>query len=248
MDRRPCGLSFSVYRKPTNTGRYLHRDSSHPLSVFKGLVRTLATRAQRISSDDQLQTEKKNVMRSLRMSGFLDSECRKWWTPCRRRGNDDSIVRPKFQGSLPYVPCVSERIRGVLKSVGVNVALKPSRSLKSVLVRKRPDQPRVLGLVYHVPCPEPGCSWSYTGETGRTLEERKKEHARSVTSMDVQRSELARHVFESDHRVNLEQMSMVERETDWRRRVVKEAIWTKRHQSHNQTKHSLSAFWDVSKY
>ena len=73
-----------------------------------------------------------------------------------------------------------------------------------------------------------------------------KEHQRAIRELDVDRSEIARHVFESDHRVDVEQVQVVDKEPQWRRRTVKEAIWTKHHGSFNKTKHSLSDQWCLS--
>ena len=57
--------------------------------------------------------------------------------------------------------------------------------------------------------------------------------------MDVDRTELARYTFESDHQVNLSAMKIVDREPNWKKRMVKEALWTRKFNSFNHTKHSL---------
>ena len=49
------------------------------------------------------------------------------------------------------------------------------------------------------------------------MEVRKKEHIKAVKDIAVSRSEVARHVFGSDHRVDFESMQVVERESVWRR-------------------------------
>ena len=54
------------------------------------------------------------------------------------------------------------------------------------------------------------------------MEVRKKEHIKAVKDIAVSRSEVARHVFESDHRVDFESMQVVERESVWRRRIIKQ--------------------------
>ena len=95
-----------------------------------------------------------------------------------------------------------------------------------MLVRKRPADPLVHGAVYNITCTD--CSWNYVGETGRTIEERRKEHLRMVKELDTQRSEVARHVAEDGHRVKLEDMKIIEKEPNWKRRIVKEALWTKK--------------------
>ena len=69
-----------------------------------------------------------------------------------------------------------------------------------MVVRKRFQDPVVLGSVYRVACAE--CDFKYVGETGRTLQERMLEHRRAVRNFDGT-SELAMHVAETGHGVDL---------------------------------------------
>lgn len=73
-----------------------------------------------------------------------------------------------------------------------------------------------------------------------------KEHRRAIRELDVERSEIARHVFESDNAVDVSKVGIIDKEAQWRRRVVKEAIWSKRLASSNRTKFSLGDLWVLS--
>ena len=85
---------------------------------------------------------------------------------------------------------------------------------------------------------------SHAGETGRPLEERKKEHVRTVRELDVDRSELAEHVHETDHKTSFDDMHCLEREDSWKRRITKEALWTRTVKSANRTKTDIGRFYD----
>ena len=52
-------------------------------------------------------------------------------------------------------------------------------------------------------------------KTGSFLQERRKEHKKAVKEVDIMRSEVARHVFESDHKADFENMVVIDREADW---------------------------------
>ena len=121
------------------------------------------------------------------------------------------------------------------------MAMKPTRTLRSLLVKKRPAPSKTFGVVYVIKCSD--CSWNYVGETGRSLQERQKEHSRAIRDMDVDRSEIARHAVETGHRVDPMAAAVVDKDSDWRRRVIKEAVWTKKLGGSNHVKHDIGAVW-----
>ena len=93
------------------------------------------------------------------------------------------------------------------------------------------------------------CEWSYVGESGRTVEERMKEHKRAICDLDIERSEIARHVFESDHTVDVSRvsnLSILDKEPQWRKKIIKEAIWSKHFAFSNRAKFSLGDVWNLS--
>ena len=242
--RRVSGsLRFSIHRKAAHTNRYLHRHSSHPEGVFKGLVQSLSKRAQMICSGEDLEKEKKLVVGSLQANGFSGAECRRWWPPSKPVRASAGREKKRFKGSIPYVPGTSEKIRRVLREAGIHVGLKPISTLRKQLVKKRPIPAKKFGVVYQLCCASEGCQWRYVGETGRTMENRRQEHIRAVRNLDVTRSEVAQHVHEESHQVDMDGMEVLDRERDWRKRTVKEALWTKKLSSSNRTKHVLSDFW-----
>ena len=218
----------------------MNRLSCHPPSVFKGLVRSLGLRAKRLCSSDRLASERANLHDVLIRNGFSRRECRPLQSP-------PSSVTETFDpplASIPYVPVVGERIKKMLSEFSIPIALRPQKTLRSLLVKKRPSPALVLGSVYQLSCSEPQCSFSYVGETGRPLEERRKEHVRAVRDLDIDRSELAKHVLESDHRIAFDDMLCLDRESGWRRRITKEALWTRKLKSANKTKTDVGRFYD----
>ena len=84
----------------------------------------------------------------------------------------------------------------------------------------------------------------HVGETGRPLEERKKEHLRAVRELDVDRSELAKHVHETNHKIPFDDKRCLEREDSWKRRITKVALWARKVKSANRTKTDTGRFYD----
>ena len=81
---------------------------------------------------------------------------------------------------LPYVKGVSERIEKVCRQLNIKTVFKSNGTLRQTLMRvknRRPEEAR-RGVVYEVPCRD--CNRTYIGETGRSLQERLKEHRYAV--------------------------------------------------------------------
>ena len=124
-------IFVTVYRKPTNTDKYLdfdlHRHVQHKCAV----ARTLLDRATSIPSTDEEKTvEVQHVNATLKANGyparFIDSfKSRK---PCERQGNQ-AVTRNLV--ILPYAKGASEKITRVLNQHNIKVAHKPIRTIGS---------------------------------------------------------------------------------------------------------------------
>ena len=243
IDRNGDTPVFSVYRKSTHSNLYLHRSSCHPRSVFPGVIRSLGLRASRVCSDSKLQEELLNIKSALVSNGYGESEVNGCLSKLKTAGNKQDDL-PKISGSIPFVPGVSNLIKSRLAGFGVNIALKPSSTLNDLLVRKRPSPPLRLGSVYRIKCGHHDCGFSYVGESSRPIEKRKSEHVKMIRELDVDRSELAKHVVYSDHKIDIDSMEVVDKERSWKKRIVKESLWSKHFRSGNKTKIDIGNFYD----
>ena len=61
----------------------------------------------------------------------------------------------------------------------------------------------------------------------------------------VQRSEVARHAIEEGYRVRVEEMKIIEKESNWKRRItlIKEALWTRKLEGSNKVNFEISGAW-----
>lgn len=242
IDRSGDTPMFSVHRKPTHSNLYLNRSSCHPSSVFPGLIRSLSLRASRLCSDSTLEDELRTIKSILVANGFRGTEVDRHMSL-----SDDTHKRPALPpvtSSIPFVPGVSNVIKSKLAEFGIDIALKPSRTLGSLVTRKRPSPALCLGSVYQVNCGENNCTFSYVGESARPIDKRKMEHIRNIRDMDTDRSEMAKHVMESGHSIDIDSMKVIDRESCWRKRIVKESLWTRKLDSSNKTKIDLGSFYN----
>ena len=86
--------------------------------------------------------------------------------------------------SVPYVHGLSEEVKRIFGHTTVQVILKGTNILKSILMHPKDRIPSQLkqNIVYIWPCQDENCNLPYLGESGRCLENRVKEHNSHVTS------------------------------------------------------------------
>ena len=77
----------------------------------------------------------------------------------------DSLQRPMVV--IPYVENVSEAVARIMRKHNVPVAMKPYKTLKTVLVHPKDKEEKedLTECVYKVPCAN--CDKTYVGENGR---------------------------------------------------------------------------------
>ena len=127
---------------------------------------------------------------------------------------------------LPYVKGVSEKIKHGCHQMGVRAVFKSCHTLRQTLTKvknKRQDELKSR-TVYEVPCKV--CDKVYIGETGRSLNDRIKEHKYAVRTGN-KKNGIAVHVQESDHPVDWSSAKLrVNEQHLWKRKML-EAIHIK---------------------
>ena len=85
-----------------------------------------------------------------------------------------------------------------------------------------------------LPNPLLGLRQVILGETGRTLKTRLTEHQRNCRNGEVQRSGVAQHSIEDDHRIDWKESVVIDREMNLYKRRVKEALYIWKFPKFNQ--------------
>ena len=121
---------------------------------------------------------------------------------------DTTTTNPQF-ASIPYVQGTSEAIKRLLAPLGVKTSFQPTNTLRNMLVHPKDPMPteKKSGVVYCIPCGS--CPQTYIGQTGRTLEQRLKEHKKSVGDENITTSALAEHVQKTGHPIEWTQTEVV---------------------------------------
>ena len=184
-----------------------------------GVVRTLVGRAETIVSEDEAKSsEIERVRRSLAVCGY-----KRWsWNTANKKKEDQQkkdTQRSQCKGSvtLPYIAGVSEKLQRIMRNYGIITHIKPQNTIRSQLVAPK-DKTKTIdkaGIVYNIQCTD--CPSEYTGESARPLRARLDEHKRSSSPVGA-------HIAETAHQVDWDKVQVLDREDDWYRRGVREAI------------------------
>jgi hypothetical protein len=132
---------------------------------------------------------------------------------------------------IPYVAGLSEAIRRVGNTVGIKTVFSSGDTFKKRLTHVKPKgKGKEKDLIYKIPCE---CGAKYIGETGRPLDIRVSEHQRSWLKLDREREKegdeaatsslLASHAVEHIHQVNWEEVTILSKESNIRKRKIHEA-------------------------
>ena len=111
--------------------------------------------------------------------------------------------KPTGYVTLPYVSGITDALRRILQKHNIRVTTKPLRTLQQTFPSPKYQVPpeRRTNVVYNIPCLD--CSWSYVGETGRSIETRKKEHIWNVKNYK-KGSNIANHAWENNHNIDID--------------------------------------------
>jgi len=203
-------------------------------------VSCLKKRALTLCSPSEVPAELRHLRAALSRNGYTKKDLsqlnsRRSKAPRKRNTEAKRVV-------IPFVPGLSHKVSRCFRKAGVNVVYRPPPTIRSIISRKKPQQQESLGVVYRIPCGF--CSWSYVGETGRTLSERLKEHKRAVRNMSAS-SEISNHGLETGHAMDWSNAECLSREGGYFRRIFKEAWFSRSLHSGNRVFHDLDPAWNV---
>ncbi|XP_066279172.1 uncharacterized protein [Branchiostoma lanceolatum] len=227
-------IRVKIYRKPTHTDQYLNFQSDHPLDHKLGVIRTLFHRAETIITDPKdLEEEKVHITHALKKCGYPTWAVDKATRPKPPRQINSKQCQSKHTNRgivvLPYVKGLSEGLRRIFNAHGIRTCFKPTRTLRSLLVSPKDKTPKggKCGVVYHIPCQGQNikgpCKETYVGETERSLKTRFNEHKRPSTISSEVSQHL--HIESPGHSVSLDKVKILDTESDFVARGIKEAIY-----------------------
>ena len=124
---------------------------------------------------------------------------------------------------LLYVKGLSKQLRRCLQQQGVRAVLRSETTLRSELVRAKDavDPAKRYGVVYRISCE---CGQVYIGETGRSNEDRIKEHNRDIRLARTQTSAVSEHAHNTGHQPLRNEVKFIDCDPQWYTRRVQRGM------------------------
>ena len=223
-------LSVLVYRKTTHTDQYLNYNSNHPSQNKDAVISALFRRAKDIVSDEQdLKWENERIIEVLMENDYSKESIMRVKKRVERSNRSQvsenaADTEPRKFISLPYIPGTSETLKRVFSSHKINCAFYSKETLRKQLSKPKDKVPinDRNNIIYKIPCND--CNASYIGETKRPFGVRKKEHQGNVKNGQTEKSNVARHCWSKDHKMNWDEMKIIDTDSYIWSRKLKETL------------------------
>ena len=220
-------MKFTVYRKPTHTGTYLHYNSNNPVTHKNSVALSLFARSKNLCDPEFKFQEDQLIRKTLIDNGYPSRVI----NHCYRNVNFPSSQSPQNRENnikyvkTPYIKGATERITRLLKPFSISVASKPSNNIRSILGTTK-DKLSISdknSIIYKIPCSD--CSECYVGESGKEMKVRNHEHQLAVARNDP-RSLISQHVLRNGHDINWDAAEVLDSHKNSKSRKVLEAMYT----------------------
>jgi hypothetical protein len=129
--------------------------------------------------------------------------------------------KPVSTALLPYFHTTYNRLSRLLSRHNIKSVALPPKKISSFLCTVKDDMGLKTPGVYSVPC-ERGLV--YIGQMGRSIEIRIKEHQWNIRLLQLDKSALAEHGFNHNHKILLQDVQILSTKSGYLDRLIMEAI------------------------
>ena len=229
LTKQNGSLSCSVYRKPTNSGRYLDYYSNHSLQIKKACIKTMVNRAFKYSTNENDRKNELNYLRDIfkinnypeKLIEFCIRSCEnKFYQP----DNFNKVDFDPFNAiSIPFYDGLSLNLKDFLSKFGINTVYKKGTTIQNILFkRKNRNILDKTHVVYRIHCKN--CNFIYIGQTYKKLGIRIKQHEGALRNNYPNRSNVAKHAIDFKHTIDFENPTIAFVETNYRTRLILESL------------------------
>lgn len=222
--RTPDGIiKLDWYQKSTNSGRYLHFNSNHPLKHKINLVLALKNRIEKISSNTYYYKNLKILYNTLLNNDYPPSFLKKLIfstsTPVETKKSEE-IKYVKLQ----YIRRVTPLIDKLFRPFNMVIANYNKYTIGSIFskVKDRTNNELLSDVVYSISCTQ--CNKSYVGQTSQRLKNRISQH-KSDIRVKPKACALSQHVIDLGHTFDFSNTLVLAHENNYKKRLFLEMFY-----------------------
>lgn len=230
------------YSKPTNSNRLLNYLSSHPqrvkINIAKSLINKIFKLSDRLFHKKNEQIIYHILIKNNYPKHLVKSLIHKYKFPDSNHHHTISIANSSnsqhigtFYKPITFNQNISGRIIKIIKknNKNIKVAEKVHNKMQNIYSKLKDNinKEQQENIIYSIPCID--CNKVYIGQSKRHFEKRMKEHLYDVKNVHVNNNKtaLVHHHFTEGHNFNISDAKIIDRETQYYRRLTLEAcyIW-----------------------
>jgi hypothetical protein len=209
-------LEFDVYRKESSTLRYIMSDShhhpQHKMAAFNFLIHRLCTFPL---NKKRYSKELHTIHDIAEYNGFdrklVDKMVRKIQHKITLKKSSTFQKEPKVNHKfaiIPFEPRLTRGIGSIFKSLDLQVIFTSGPNLQNLLGNPKDKVgANEKSGIYEINCKD--CSQKYIGQTKRPILTRFKEHLAHLKYGRLEKSSVAQHIFDNDHRIDLDNLKLI---------------------------------------
>lgn len=227
-------LDYEWNTKKTWSGRYLNFKAELPLKYKKSVVAGLADRAIKLTQPKRRKEQIQKVKKALKSNNYPNaliepiikqSTYKAYHTTINKNKEKQINKEPKIP--IPYIKGLTEKISHILKPYQLQIASTNQNNLKYLYsnTKSKIKKSKQTHVIYSIPCKN--CEAKYIGQTRQYLENRIKAHQYSVKGENADKTALTKHAKEEKHQFNFDNVTILDKETNEKRRLIKEMIHIK---------------------
>ncbi|KAJ4432137.1 hypothetical protein ANN_20753 [Periplaneta americana] len=204
--------------------RYLKNKLQDDNYTRKSVLTSLLHRTIVISDINNLPAEMDHLRRTLQQNNYSRRDINKGLKQATTRRNTidvDSKQEPAMKAFIPFCGSISHKISRILQKLNIKTIHKPQSKIQSHLRQVKDSQGLRTPGIYKIPCE---CGEVYIGQTGRTIEDRIKEHKRNLRLYYPEKSAVAQHSIEKEHKILFDHTKVINKSSHYWDRTIKEAI------------------------
>lgn len=163
-------------------------------------------------------------------------------------GSQTEVTAKLKYFKLAFFPGLSYKLHNVFKGFGCKTSfyniIDINKKFFTNIKDKTPPSMQ-SGLVYKIPCQD--CDKVYVGQTKQYLKDRVRQHKNDGKHLEAEnKTALTQHTHREGHRFNFENVTILDREQHYFRRLLSEMIYIRRNKSVNyrEDTNNLSTVYD----